>query len=165
MAGCVSPRKYSWRLVSCGRACKTSPCRTCFKPLAAAKITPRARGQKLRRPANIRRAMPRLCRHDKKSGRQAFATACAPTRQHQTPAFGSHTGAKSMAAFTHQIAWLESPFHVTHSLPNQIGKMPDLVTSSGRFSQKCPQSQRMHDGKIAENMAAKPAFGIICCQP
>ena len=85
------------------------------------KITPRAQGQKLRRPANIRRAMPRLCRHDKKSGRQAFATACAPTRQHQTPAFGSHTGAKSMAAFTHQIAWLESPFHVTHSFaePNR----------------------------------------------
>tara|TARA_B100000963_G_scaffold228131_1_gene198972 strand:+ start:401 stop:640 length:240 start_codon:yes stop_codon:yes gene_type:complete len=58
-------------------------------------------------------------RHENVLGRQGFAAARASTRQNQTAVFGSHAGTETVAAFTYQIAWLESSFHLTHSFEQQ----------------------------------------------
>ena len=157
MAGCVSPRKYSRRLVSCGRACKTSPCRTCFKPLAAAKKSRRAR--KVRScgdPPTSGAPCPDFADMIKNQADRRLrprARRRASTRRPPLVAIRARNPWRRLR--TRLLGW-KVRFTSPTPLPNQIGKMPDLVTSSGRFSQKCPQSQRMHDGKIAEIWLPNP---------
>jgi len=56
-----------------------------------------------------------------------------------------------MAAFAHQIAWLESPFHVTHSCARPAdGKMPTLV------NQEADLAKNAH--KVNVCMGEKPIF-------
>tara|TARA_Y100001958_G_scaffold131995_1_gene101447 strand:+ start:913 stop:1152 length:240 start_codon:yes stop_codon:yes gene_type:complete len=77
-----------------------------------------------------------LVRHENVLGRQGFAAACASTRQNQTAVFGGHAGTETVAAFAHQIAWLESSFHLIHSFEKQKNNVFLLksVYISGGFS-------------------------------
>ena len=43
--------------------------------------------------------------------KQAFTTALAPPRKSGAAAFGSHTRAKTVLAFTRSFRWLISAFH------------------------------------------------------
>jgi|TARA_B100002019_G_C21194437_1_gene560604 hypothetical protein len=74
--------------------------------------------------------------HEKILGRQGFTAARATTRQYQTAVFGGHAGTETVAAFAHQIAWLESSFHLTHSFTKQKNSVFLLssVYISGGFS-------------------------------
>jgi hypothetical protein len=51
-------------------------------------------------------------------GRQAFATLCAPRRQHPATARGGHARTKAVAALADELAGLVSALHGTGSKGN-----------------------------------------------
>ena len=134
----VRPNRIGVGLASTGsrwRACSTKPRRTCFSALAAARKSRRMRILESAGPACVIARPPDNRRKPSELCRQALTPTGAAAGQNQTAAFGGHAGAKTVAAFAHQIARLKCSFHGLHSLKGRprVAHLPKNLVYVGRM--------------------------------